>query len=215
MSWLWTRRPVSDRGTATADGSPPADLSDSATGLLERAPPAVGTSNKSDEDFMGQDKGSDGMRVDTDLIRQLADLLTEKDLTEIEVEDSDRRVVVKRNTISRDMMAAMAHAPSMQAAPATTAPAPAPAAPVGEEAAASHPGAVKSPMVGTVYLSGEPGAPPFVSPGVQVAAGDTLVIVEAMKVMNPITAPKAGTVRQVLVQDAQPVEFDQPLVIIE
>lgn len=215
MSWLWTRRPVSDRGTATADGTPPADLSDSATGLLERAPPAVGTSNQGDEDFMGQDKGSDGMRVDTDLIRQLADLLTEKDLTEIEVEDSDRRVVVKRNTISRDMMAAMAHAPAAQAAPAAAAAAPAPAAPVGEEAAASHPGAVKSPMVGTVYLSGEPGAPPFVSPGTKVAAGDTLVIVEAMKVMNPITAPKAGVVRQVLVQDAQPVEFDQPLVIIE
>jgi acetyl-CoA carboxylase biotin carboxyl carrier protein len=70
-------------------------------------------------------------------------------------------------------------------------------------------------MVGTVYLSGEPGAAPFVSPGDKIAAGDTLVIVEAMKVMNPITAPRAGTVKQVLVVDAQPVEFDQPLVIIE
>jgi acetyl-CoA carboxylase biotin carboxyl carrier protein len=70
-------------------------------------------------------------------------------------------------------------------------------------------------MVGTVYLSGEPGAAPFVSPGDKIAAGDTLVIVEAMKVMNPITAPRAGTVKQVLVVDAQPIEFDQPLVIIE
>jgi acetyl-CoA carboxylase biotin carboxyl carrier protein len=84
-----------------------------------------------------------------------------------------------------------------------------------EVAAAAHPGAVKSPMVGTVYLSGEPGAAPFVSVGQQVSAGETLVIVEAMKVMNPITAPKAGTVRQILVMDAQPVEYDQPLVIVE
>jgi acetyl-CoA carboxylase biotin carboxyl carrier protein len=80
---------------------------------------------------------------------------------------------------------------------------------------AAHPGAVKSPMVGTVYLSGEPGARPFVAPGGPVNEGDTLVIIEAMKVMNPITAPRSGTVRQVLVQDGQPVEFDQPLVIIE
>jgi acetyl-CoA carboxylase biotin carboxyl carrier protein len=219
MSWLWTRRPVSDSGTATADGSPPADPSDSATGLLERAPPAVGTSNRGDEDFMGQDKRSDGMRVDTDLIRQLADLLTEKDLTEIEVEDSDRRVVVKRNTMGRDMMAAMAHAPAAPAAPTPAPPAPAPVtaagAAVAEEAAAAHPGAVKSPMVGTVFLSAEPGAAPFVSTGAKVAAGDTLVIVEAMKVMNPIAAPKAGIVKQILVQDAQPVEYDQPLVIVE
>jgi acetyl-CoA carboxylase biotin carboxyl carrier protein len=82
-------------------------------------------------------------------------------------------------------------------------------------AAANHPGAVKSPMVGTVYLSGEPGSAPFVAPGATVAVGDTLLIVEAMKVMNPITAPRAGTVKQVLVIDAQPVEYDQPLVIIE
>jgi acetyl-CoA carboxylase biotin carboxyl carrier protein len=219
MSWLWTRRSVSDRGTATADGLPPADPSGGATGLLDRAPPAAGTSNRGDEDFMGQDKGSHGMRVDTDLIRQLADLLTEKDLTEIEVEDSDRRVVVKRNTMGRDMLAAMAHAPAPAAAPlpsaSSPAPAASPAAPVTEEAAANHPGAVKSPMVGTVYLASEPGAAPFVSAGGKVAEGDTLVIIEAMKVMNPITAPRAGIVRQVLVQDAQPVEYDQPLVIID
>ena len=218
MSWLWTRRPVSDSGTATADGAPPAGPSGGATDLLDRALPAAGTSNRGDEDFMGQDKGSNGMRVDTDLIRQLADLLTEKDLTEIEVEDSDRRVVVKRNTMGRDMMAAMVQAPAASPAPAPAAPAPAPApstAPVTEEAAANHPGAVKSPMVGTVYLASEPGATPFVAAGAKVAEGETLVIIEAMKVMNPITAPKAGVVRQILVQDAQPVEYDQPLVIID
>ncbi len=209
MSWLWTRRPVSDRETATTDAAPPVHLSGAPTVLLDRASPSIGTSNRDDEDFMGQQKGSDGMRVDTDLIRQLADLLTEKDLTEIEVEDSDRRVVVKRNTLSQS-----APAVSAPAAP-TPAPAPAPSAPVSEEAAASHPGAVKSPMVGTVFLSGEPGAAPFVAAGAKVKAGDTLLIVEAMKVMNPIAAPKAGIVKQVLVQDAQPVEYDQPLVIIE
>ncbi len=160
---------------------------------------------------MSEPKGSgDAMRVDTALIRELADLLTEKDLTEIEVEDADRRVVVKRK---------LSYAPAAAAAQA-----PPPAPPAGQpqsppastaEDEASHPGAVKSPMVGTVYLSGSPGAAPFVAPGVTVAAGDTLVIVEAMKVMNPITAPRAGTVRQVLVQDAQPVEYDQPLVIID
>jgi acetyl-CoA carboxylase biotin carboxyl carrier protein len=173
---------------------------------------------QAEEDFMGQEKGSDGgMRVDTDLIRQLADLLTEKDLTEIEVEDSDRRVVVKRNTISKEMIAAMSRSAPAAAAPtqAVAAPAPAAAAAVSEESSASHPGTIKSPMVGTVYLSSEPGSTPFVSPGSQVAAGDTLLIVEAMKVMNPITAPKAGTVKQILVQDAQPVEFDQALVIVE
>ncbi|MGA9582750.1 MAG: biotin/lipoyl-containing protein, partial [Allosphingosinicella sp.] len=82
-------------------------------------------------------------------------------------------------------------------------------------AAASHPGTVKSPMVGTVFLAGEPGAKPFVAPGQTVREGETLLIIEAMKVMNPIVAPRAGTVSQILVLDAQPVEYDQPLVIIE
>ena len=221
MSWLWTRRPVSDRGTAEPGpawlpGGFPAGLSaPAAADLLDRD----AVSNRDDEDFMGQDKGSDGMRVDTDLIRQLADLLTEKDLSEIEVEDSDRRVVVRRTTAARDMAEMMSRAQAVpaattQAAPAA-APAPAPAAATSVESAANHPGTVKSPMVGTVFLAAEPGAAPFVSAGAKVAAGDTLVIVEAMKVMNPITAPKAGVVKQVLVQDAQPVEFDQPLVIVE
>src|SRR3546814_2255810 len=86
---------------------------------------------------------------------------------------------------------------------------------VAVESAADHPGAVKSPMVGTVYLSAGPGAAPFIAEGTQVQAGDTLLIVEAMKVMNPITAPRAGRVAQLLVENAQPIEFDQPLVIIE
>ena len=149
------------------------------------------------------------MQVDTDLVRQLAKMLNDSDLSEIEVQDGERRIVVKRKLAAA--AAPVAYAPAPVAAPA----APAAAAPAAELPAAAHPGAVKSPMVGTVYLSGEPGAKPFVSVGQQVAAGDTLLIVEAMKVMNPITAAKAGTVKQVLVQDAQPVEFDQPLVIIE
>jgi acetyl-CoA carboxylase biotin carboxyl carrier protein len=148
-----------------------------------------------------------GMRIEADLVRQLAELLTQNSLTEIEVEDGDRRIVVKRE------VTVAAAAPAPAAAPvAAAAPPPPPAADI---APASHPGAVKSPMVGTVYLSGEPGSKPFVAPGDSVREGDTLLIVEAMKVMNPILAPRAGTVRQVLVVDAQPVEFDQPLVIVE
>jgi acetyl-CoA carboxylase biotin carboxyl carrier protein len=148
-----------------------------------------------------------GMRIEADLVRQLAELLNQNDLTEIEVEDGDRKIVVKRNV----MIAAPAPAP---AAPVPAPPA-APSAPAAAIAPASHPGAVKSPMVGTVFLAGEPGARPFVSPGAKVKEGDTLLIIEAMKVMNPIVAPRAGTVTQVLVVDAQPVEFDQPLVILE
>jgi len=163
---------------------------------------------------MSEDKESDGaMRVDTDLIRELAEMLSDNDLSEIEVEDGERRIVVKRKLAAAPV--AYAAPPPPPAAPAASAQ-PAAATPAQNEAAAGdHPGAVKSPMVGTVYLAGEPGAKPFIAPGTKVGAGDTLVIIEAMKVMNPITAPKAGTVSQVLVQDAQPVEFDQPLVIID
>jgi acetyl-CoA carboxylase biotin carboxyl carrier protein len=151
-----------------------------------------------------------GMRIEADLVRQLAELLTQNALTEIEVEDGDRRIVVKRQVNVAAAVPAAAPPP-----PAAAASPPPPPAPAQDVPAAAHPGAVKSPMVGTVYLSGEPGSKPFVSPGEAVKEGDTLVIVEAMKVMNPITAPRAGIVRQVLVVDAQPVEFDQPLVIVE
>ena len=158
-----------------------------------------------------ENSASAPMRVDTDMIRQLADLLTEKDLSEIEVEDGDRRIVVQRKVSAA---AAPAPAPAPPP-PAAAAPAPAAPAPAAEENPASHPGAVKSPMVGTVYLSPEPSAAAFVSTGGRVNEGDTLLIIEAMKVMNPIQAPRSGTVKAILVQDAQPVEFDQPLVIIE
>ncbi len=148
-----------------------------------------------------------GMRIEADLVRQLAELLNQNDLTEIEVEDGSRKIVVKRQI-------AVAAAPVAAPAPVAAA-SPAPAAEAPAVPAGPHPGTVKSPMVGTVYLSGEPGASPFVAPGQKEEAGDTLLIVEAMKVMNTITAPRAGTVVQVLVQDAQPVEYDQPLVVIE
>ena len=157
------------------------------------------------------DKTNEGaLQVDTDLVRQLAQLINESDLSEIEVQDGTRRIVVKRKLAG----APAAPVPAAYAAPA---PAPAPAAapaPV-EAPPQDHPGAVKSPMVGTVYLAGEPGAKPFVAPGDRVNEGDTLVIIEAMKVMNPITAPRAGVVRQLLVSNGQPVEYDQPLAIVE
>jgi acetyl-CoA carboxylase biotin carboxyl carrier protein len=165
---------------------------------------------------MASDESGAGgaMQIDTDLVRQLADLLNSGDLSEIEVQDGERRIVVKRQ-LATSYAAAPAPAAPPAAAPAAP-PAPVPLTAAQEDvAAAAHPGAVKSPMVGTVYLSGEPGAAPFVSVGQQVSAGETLVIVEAMKVMNPITAPKSGIVRQILVMDAQPVEYDQPLVIVE
>jgi acetyl-CoA carboxylase biotin carboxyl carrier protein len=152
-----------------------------------------------------------GMRIEADLVRQLAELLHQNELTEIEVVDGERRIVVKREVALAPAAAAPAAAPlpAPAAAPAAAAPAPADVPP------SQHPGAVKSPMVGTVYLSGEPGSAPFVAVGDSVREGETLLIVEAMKVMNPIAAPRAGTVRQVLVVDAQPVEFDQPLMIVE
>jgi acetyl-CoA carboxylase biotin carboxyl carrier protein len=146
-----------------------------------------------------------GMNVDTALVRELAELLAETGLTEIEVEDGERRIRVGRGA------AVAASAPPVAAAAPTPAPAAQPAA---AEPAADHAGAVKSPMVGTAYLSAEPGAAPFVSVGTTVNAGDTLVIVEAMKVMNPIPAPQGGVVKAILVENAQPVEFDQPLVVI-
>lgn len=159
---------------------------------------------------MVEKTGSSGaMRVDTDMVRQLTELLNKGELSEIEVQDGERRIVVKRQVTVAAVQAPLHQAPAQAAAPAASAPETAGQAP------ANHPGTVKSPMVGTVYLSGEPGAKPFASPGDAVGAGDTLLIIEAMKVMNPITAPKAGIVKQVLVENAQPVEFDQPLIVIE
>ena len=150
------------------------------------------------------------MRVDTALVRELAELLAANELTEIEVEDGDRKIKVKRES---GQVVAYAPAPLSHAAPGAV-PAAAATESHPDQAPAAPVDAVKSPMVGTVYLSPEPGAKPFISVGQQVAEGATLMIIEAMKVMNPITAPKAGTVQQLLVSDAQPVEFDQPLVVI-
>ena len=155
-----------------------------------------------DKDGADVRKGST-MRVDSALLRELAAMLSANDLTEIEVEDGDRKIKVRR-----DAAPMMAYAP----APAAVAPAAAPAA--AEAAPAAAVDAVKSPMVGTAFLSPEPGAKPFITVGGAIKAGDTLMIIEAMKVMNPITAPRAGTITQVMVSDAQPVEFDQPLVVI-
>jgi len=146
------------------------------------------------------------MNIDSKLVRELAELLSDSGLSEIEVEDGDRKIRVARQfTAAAPAMTAVS-APAHQAAPA---PAAAPAA-----AAAAPVDAVKSPMVGTVYLAAEPGAANFAAVGKPVKAGDTLVIVEAMKVMNPIVAPKAGIVSAILVENGQPVEFDQPLVVI-
>lgn len=158
---------------------------------------------------------SHAMRVDIDLVRALAQVLDETDLTEVEVEDGARkvRVVRKPAPIQAAASYAPAYAPAPQpqlAAPATTTiEAGAAVAPV----SAVPP--VTSPMVGTVYLAANPEAKPFIAVGQKVAAGDTLVIVEAMKVMNPIIATAAGTVTQILVSNGQPVEFDQPLVVVE
>ena len=151
--------------------------------------------------------------ADTALVKALADILDDAGLAELEYETE--AVTVRLSRVSGNM------APAMPVAPVS-----APAAPVGEAApaastaatpadAAAHPGAVTSPMVGTAYTSPEPGANAFIEVGSAVKKGQTLLIVEAMKVMNPITAPKDGTVSQILVRNAQPVEFGEALVIIE
>src|SRR3990170_3758441 len=157
------------------------------------------------------DSKNGGMRIDPDLVRELAELLTENNLTEIEVEDGDRKIKVQRHPAARAFAGMdMPQAPGAATPQLMTAP------PMHAEAAVGdidcH--SVCSPMVGTAYLTPEPDAAPFVSVGDTVKEGDTLLIVEAMKVMNPITAPRAGTVTQVLVESGQPVEFDQPLVVL-
>lgn len=152
-----------------------------------------------------------GEAIDTKLVRKLADILGDTGLSEIEVENETLRIRVTRQAAAATVTYA---APAPAPAPAVAAPSAAPAAPA--EAAAPQRGeAVKSPMVGTVYLQPQPGADPFVKPGDKVKEGQTLLIIEAMKTMNPIPAPKAGTVVEVLVGDAQPVEFGEPLVVLE
>jgi acetyl-CoA carboxylase biotin carboxyl carrier protein len=139
---------------------------------------------------------------DSTLIRELALLLDETSLTEIEIERAGLRVRIARNvTVSAAMPAGFQ--PAAAAVPAAAAD------------LAKHPGVVPSPMVGTAYWSPEPGAKPFIDVGSKVSAGQTLLIIEAMKTMNQIPSPRAGTVTQILVEDGQPVEFGEPLVIIE
>ena len=145
--------------------------------------------------------------IDHDLIRGLAELLDETGLTEIEFETDGQRVRVARQTHavtpSAHARAALLEAPPVHAIEG------------GPVDPAKHPGVITSPMVGTAYLGAEPGARPFVEVGGRVRIGDTLLIVEAMKTMNQIPAPRAGTVIQVLIEDGQPVEFGEPLMIIE
>jgi acetyl-CoA carboxylase biotin carboxyl carrier protein len=139
---------------------------------------------------------------DEDLIRNLANLLKETDLTEIEIEQDDFRIRIARQVLTETIMGA----------PAAAAPHGPPAAPA---EAAEHPGTVKSPMVGTAYRSPAPGTDAFVEIGSQVSEGQTIMIIEAMKTMNHIPAPRAGTVTAILVNDGHPVEFGEPLMIIE
>jgi acetyl-CoA carboxylase biotin carboxyl carrier protein len=160
------------------------------------------------------DKPSDkNGRFDTGLIRELAAILREADLGEIEIEQSGVRIKVAKGGATAVHYAAAPAAALAAAAPAASAPAA--AAPVTKASLRDHPGAVKSPMVGTVYLQAEEGAPKFVKVGDTVNAGQTLLLVEAMKTFNPVTAPRAGKVSQILVDNQQPVEFGEPLVIIE
>jgi acetyl-CoA carboxylase biotin carboxyl carrier protein len=149
-----------------------------------------------------------GMQVDTDLVRELAAMLNDTGLSEIEVEDGERKI-----RVSRQMTAVAAPMAQQFSAPAPIVSAPAPVAEATPSANAAN--ALKSPMVGTAYLAPDPEAPPFVSVGQSVKAGDTVLIVEAMKVMNPILAPATGTVKAIYIESGQPVEFDQPLMVIE
>jgi acetyl-CoA carboxylase biotin carboxyl carrier protein len=153
-------------------------------------------------------------KLDHELIRDLAELLDETGLSEIEIEQAGLRVRVARNLAASAVMSPPAPASASSAASSQSSP--------GEERhpapssnANAHPGAITSPMVGTAYLSPEPGARPFVNVGDHVVEGQTLLIVEAMKTMNEIIAPRAGKIAAILVENKQPVEFGEPLVIIE
>lgn len=154
---------------------------------------------------------------DTAFIQALAELLNRNDLTELTVKreyGENDRLTVQLSKHDRQVFVQASAAPMAPSA-APVSPAAAPALAAVPEDPATHPGAVTSPMVGTAYLAAEPGATPFVTIGQQVAEGDTLMIVEAMKTMNHIPAPRAGTVKRVLVDDGTPVEFGTPLMIVE
>jgi acetyl-CoA carboxylase biotin carboxyl carrier protein len=156
--------------------------------------------------------GKDSKTFDHEQIRILAEILADTGLTEIEVEQDGLKI-----RVAREVTVSYAPAPhvAVSAAPAAVAPAPVAEAPAGAAPAGNAAGTVKSPMVGTAYFSPSPGSAPFVQVGSQVKAGQTIMIIEAMKTMNQIPAPHAGTVKQILVGNGEPVEFDEPLMIIE
>ncbi|WP_330084655.1 acetyl-CoA carboxylase biotin carboxyl carrier protein [Methylocystis iwaonis] len=160
--------------------------------------------------------------IDPALLRTIAELVAQSDLTEFEVEKGDLRIRAARTpaplaapaTVTIAAPAQAAYAPAPVAAPAPIA-APAPVAPATEESLSEHPGAVKSPMVGTAYLRPNPDAKPFIEIGSRVSAGDKLLLIEAMKTFNDIVAPKSGVVTAIIVEDGQPVEYGEPLLVIE
>ena len=155
-------------------------------------------------------------KLDAGLVRELAAILREADLGEVEVEHEGLRIRVSKATSMTPPAPAIVQAAPVAAAPVAAAPAAAPAAPTAAAAPAAAPSnASTSPMVGTVYLSPEPGAKAFVNVGDKVKKGDTLMLIEAMKTFNPVTADAAGTVKEILVDDSQPVEFGEPLIVVE
>jgi acetyl-CoA carboxylase biotin carboxyl carrier protein len=152
-----------------------------------------------------------GVSFDPAAIRELAKILRETDLTEIELVEAENRIRVARQVTLQAVSAVAAPAAAPVAMPAAAAPAPVAAA----EAEGPHPGTVTSPMVGVAYLAPEPGATPFVTLGARVAQGQTVLLIEAMKTFNQIRAPKAGTVTRILVESGSPVEYGEPLLVIE
>jgi len=150
------------------------------------------------------------LNVDTSLIETLADLLQRTGLTEIEISEGDARI-----RVVREPPTAVAHVPHGPRPAASTSPVAVAAEPAARDMAESHPGAVRAPMVGTVYLTPEPGAAPFVAVGAEVSEGQTLLIIEAMKVMNPIRAARGGRIAEVLVSNGDPVEYGELLLVIE
>lgn len=152
-----------------------------------------------------------GVQFDPAAIRELAKILRETDLTEIELVEKDSRIRVARQ-ITVQQVATVAAGPAAAPAAAAAAPAAAPPAPVSD---AAHPGAVTSPMVGVAYLAPEPGAAPFITVGGRVAQGQTVLLIEAMKTFNQIRAPRAGVVTRILIESGSPVEYGEPMLIIE
>ncbi|WP_457796951.1 acetyl-CoA carboxylase biotin carboxyl carrier protein [Methylocystis sp. S23] len=188
-------------------------------------PPSKATRGRASAAAPAAPRAAPAPVVDPALLRTIAELVAESDLTEFEIEKGDLRIRAARTpapppatvTIAAPPAApAYAPAPAVAPAPAAPAPKPPPApAPVVEESLADHPGAVKSPMVGTAYLRPNPDAKPFVEIGSRVSAGDKLLLIEAMKTFNDIVAPKSGVVTAIIVEDGQPVEYGEPLLVIE